>query len=248
MAALIYTAIRAALCNCAVARGKNQDGLRLVRQPATMNYLAHLYLSARTEDAWLGSLLGDFVKGPLDGRYSQPITAAIALHRKIDSFTDAHPVVLRSKSRISAARRRYAGIMIDMFYDHFLARNWAEFHDEPINTFTARIYEILRIRSAILPDRLNYMAPGMARSDWLASYAHIGSIHGALDRMGERLKRENRLLNSADELRNHYAALESDFRMFLPQVVQFARSHYGSDSFSSDSLPAQDPDIADGGE
>src|SRR3954470_12617968 len=213
-----------------------------------MNYLAHLYLSAPTEDAWLGSLLGDFVKGPLDGRYSQHITSAIALHRKIDTFTDAHPVVLRSKSRISAARRRYAGIMIDMFYDHFLASNWAEFHDEPIKVFTARIYEILRVRSAILPDRLNRMAPRMAQSDWLASYAHIDSIHMALDRMSHRLKRENRLLNSADELRDHYAELESDFRQFLPQVVEFARRHHTSGSFSNDSLPGQDPDIADGGE
>jgi acyl carrier protein phosphodiesterase len=215
--------------------------------PATMNYLAHLYLSARNEDAWLGSLLGDFVKGPLDGRYSQHITNAIALHRKIDSFTDAHPVVLRSKSRISAARRRYAGIMIDMFYDHFLASNWTEFHDEPIKVFTARIYEILRKRSAILPDQLNYMAPRMTKSDWLASYARIDSIHDALDRMAHRLKRENRLLNSADELRDHYAALESDFRIFLPQVVQFARRHYGSEIINSDSLPRPDPGTADGG-
>src|SRR3954464_15580437 len=110
----------------AVARPITDETGRLSKSsgsPVTMNYLAHLYLSAPTEDAWLGSLLGDFVKGPLDGRYSQHITSAIALHRKIDTFTDAHPVVLRSKSRISAARRRYAGIMIDMFYDHFLARN-----------------------------------------------------------------------------------------------------------------------------
>ena len=212
-----------------------------------MNYLAHLYLSAPTEDAWLGSLLGDFVKGPLDQRYSQHITYAIALHRRIDSFTDAHPVVLRSKSRVSAVRRRYAGIMIDMFYDHFLASNWSEFHDEPLKVFTARIYEILRNRSAILPDQLNYMAPRMTQSDWLASYAHIDSIHSALDRMGNRLKRDNRLLNSADELRDHYAALESDFRIFMPQVVQFARRHHGSDIISSDSLPGPNPGTADGG-
>ena len=108
-----------------------------------MNYLAHLYLSEPNEEAWLGSLLGDFVKGPLDGRYNDDITRAIALHRKIDSFTDAHPVVLQSKSRVSAGRRRYAGIMIDMFYDHFLAKYWHEFQDEPLGEFSARIYAIL---------------------------------------------------------------------------------------------------------
>jgi acyl carrier protein phosphodiesterase len=191
-----------------------------------MNYLAHLYLSEPTEAAWLGSLLGDFVKGPLDGRYGEDITRAITLHRKIDSFTDTHPVVLRSKSRISAGRRRYAGIMMDMFYDHFLAKNWREFHDEPLEAFTARIYAILGRQHAMLPERLQRMAPNMAQWNWLASYAQVHSIHTALDRMGQRLKRENPLLNSADELVEHYGELEADFRAFMPQVLQFAKSHH----------------------
>lgn len=191
-----------------------------------MNYLAHLYLSEPNEEAWLGSLLGDFVKGPLDGRYNAPITRAIALHRKIDSFTDAHPVVLQSKSRISPARRRYAGIMTDMFYDHFLAKYWREFHDEPLEEFSARIYSILVRRHAILPERLQRMAPSMAQWNWLESYANVDSIHTALDRMGRRLKRENRLLNSAEELVEHYAELEADFRAFMPQALQFAKRHH----------------------
>jgi acyl carrier protein phosphodiesterase len=191
-----------------------------------MNYLAHLYLSEPTEAAWLGSLLGDFVKGPLDGRYGEDITRAITLHRKIDSFTDTHPVVLRSKSRISAGRRRYAGIMMDMFYDHFLAKYWREFHDEPLDEFTARIYAILGRQHAMLPERLQRMAPNMAQWNWLASYAQVHSIHAALDRMGLRLKRENRLLNSADELVEHYGELEADFRAFMPQVLQFAKRHH----------------------
>jgi len=191
-----------------------------------MNYLAHLYLSEPTEQAWLGSLLGDFVKGPLEGRYSAGITRAIALHRKIDSFTDAHPVVQQSKSRISPARRRYAGIMMDMFYDHFLAKYWREFHDEPLDAFTARIYAILGRQHAMLQERLQRMAPGMAQWNWLGSYAQVHSIHTALDRMGQRLTRENRLLNSADELVEHYAELESDFRAFMPQVLEFAQRHH----------------------
>jgi len=191
-----------------------------------MNYLAHLYLSEPTEEAWLGSLLGDFVKGPLDGRYNEDITRAIALHRKIDTFTDAHPVVLQSKTRVSAGRRRYAGIMIDMFYDHFLAKYWHEFRDEPLGEFSAKIYAVLDHRHAMLPDRLQCMAPRMAQSDWLASYAEVDSIPAALDRMGRRLKRENRLLNSADELLEHYLELEADFRTFMPQVLQFAKRHH----------------------
>lgn len=191
-----------------------------------MNYLAHLYLSEPNEDAWLGSLLGDFVKGPLDDRYGADITRAIALHRKIDSYTDAHPLVLASKARISTARRRYAGIMVDMFYDHFLAKYWREFHPEPLDQFSAAIYAMLGRQHAMLPPRLQFVAPRMAQSDWLASYADVASIHVALDRMGQRFKRENRLLDSADELVEHYGAFEADFRAFLPQVRLFASLHF----------------------
>lgn len=189
-----------------------------------MNFLAHLYLSEPNEPAWLGSLMGDFVKGPLDGRYGTEITRAIALHRRIDVFTDAHPLVRVSKARISSTRRRYAGIMMDVFYDHFLAKHWSEFHEEALSDFTARIYKILERNHALLPERLQYMAPRMAQWDWLGSYADIGSIYTALNRMGQRLKRSNALLNSTDELVEHYAEIEADFRAFLPEVLRFARS------------------------
>lgn len=190
-----------------------------------MNYLAHLYLSEPHAQAWLGSLLGDFVKGPLDGRYGEEITRAIAMHRKIDVFTDAHPLVLRSRSRISAQRRRYAGIMVDVFYDHFLAKNWNDFHEEPLAEFTGRVYGILTRNHALLPARLQRVAPMMIELDWLGSYADVGSIHTALDRMGQRLKRENRLTNSAEELVGNYALLEADFRAFLPEVLRYTRIH-----------------------
>lgn len=190
-----------------------------------MNFLAHLYLSEPNEPAWLGSLMGDFVKGPLDGRYGSEIGRAIALHRRIDVYTDAHPLVRASKTRISTPRRRYAGIMMDVFYDHFLAKHWDEFHDQALADFTARIYEILARNHALLPGRLQDMAPRMAQWDWLGSYADIASIYTALNRMGQRLRRGDALLNSADELVEHYAEIEADFRAFLPEVLRYARSH-----------------------
>lgn len=195
--------------------------------PATrLNFLGHLYLSPPDEDALLGSLLGDFVKGPLDERYGRAVTRAIALHRKLDVFTDVHPAVLASKSRISPQRRRYAGIMVDVFYDHFLARHWSEFHVEPLARFAQRVYEVLDRRHHELPERLRNMAPYMIRGDWLGSYAEVDAIYSALNRMGTRMKRENRLAGSADELLENYAPLESDFRVFLPQAQQFMRNAY----------------------
>ncbi len=196
-----------------------------------MNYLAHLYLSEPYEEAWLGSLMGDFVKGPLDGRYGAEITRAIAIHRKIDVFTDAHPVVLQSKLRMSAGRRRFAGIMVDVFYDHFLARHWQDFHDEPLTEFTSRVYRVLARYHTVLPERLQRMTPMMMQWDWLGSYADVGSIYTALNRIGQRLKRENPLMNSADELVGNYARLEADFRAFLPDVLRYARDFDAQTAF-----------------
>jgi len=193
-----------------------------------MNYLAHLYLSPPDEDAWLGSLLGDFVKGTIGERYAPPVAAAIRLHRRIDSFTDAHAAVQRSRSRISRARRRYAGIMIDMFYDHFLARSWEEFHDEPLAAFSARVYALLERRRGELPERLQTVAAHMAANDWFGSYASAATIHGALDRISSRLRRANRLAGAGEELLADYAGFEADFRAFLPEAKAFAALGYRS--------------------
>jgi acyl carrier protein phosphodiesterase len=193
-----------------------------------MNYLAHLYLSPPEEDAWLGSLLGDFVKGAIGERYAPPVAAAIRLHRRLDTFTDTHVAVQRSKSRISRARRRYAGIMIDMFYDHFLARSWTEFHDEPLPAFAARVYRLLERRHGELPERLQFVAPRMAARDWLGSYAHAANIGRALDGIGARLRRANRLAGAGEELLADYAGFEADFRIFLPEARAYAALDYRS--------------------
>jgi acyl carrier protein phosphodiesterase len=172
----------------------------------------------------LGALMGDFVKGVLDERYPAAITRALSLHRRIDTFTDAHPVTAASRSRISPQRRRFAGIMVDLFYDHFLARHWDEHAREPLDAFTARVYALLQEHDALLPDRLRSIAPRMAQADWLASYAQLESIHAALDRMSLRLKRGNPLVGAGAELEANYAALEADFRTFFPDLVGFAQA------------------------
>jgi len=191
-----------------------------------VNFLAHLYLSPDSPDALIGSLLGDFVKGPLErADYNGEITRAIRLHRAIDTYTDAHPVVLASKARVSPARRRYAGILVDLFYDHFLARHWRDYHDSSLEMFAAGIYGVLADRAAGLPEPAQRMVAFMTRQDWLVSYRDLEGIGTALDRMGRRITRGNVLLGSVGELEADYAAFEADFRAFLPEVTAYARSH-----------------------
>jgi acyl carrier protein phosphodiesterase len=188
-----------------------------------MNFLAHLYLSDGSDDGLLGGLLGDFVKGPLGERYPPGIARGIALHRRIDTFTDAHEVVRRSKARVSTPRRRFAGIMVDMFYDHFLARDWTQFSAEPLPAFTRRAYALLAAHRDRLPDRLQRISPYMIQGDWLGSYARVEAVGDSLDGMGRRLKRENGLQDSVEELLRHYDDFAADFHAFMPELIRFAR-------------------------
>jgi len=188
-----------------------------------VNFLAHAYLARGSDRAILGSLMGDFVKGPLEGRYDAELTRALALHRRIDSYTDAHDVVRSSRRRVSPARRRFAGILVDMFYDHFLARLWAEYCNVPLEQFTAHVYAVLREHRPLLPERLLQIATRMGDGDWLASYQRVEAVAVALDRIGGRLTRGNAMLRSGDELLAQYETFEADFRLFFPDVVRFAR-------------------------
>ncbi|HKQ31316.1 MAG TPA: ACP phosphodiesterase [Burkholderiales bacterium] len=193
-----------------------------------MNYLAHTLLSRHADEAILGAILGDFVKGPLGDNYPPTVTDAIVLHRTIDRYTDAHPTVLSSRRRVSAIRRRFAPIMIDIFYDHFLARHWNDYCEIPLRDFARRVYEILRVHRAIVPERLRTVAPYMAADDWFNAYADIAGMRAAIDGVAHRLRRFRRaavLRDGAEELLQHYAALERDFRLFFPELQNYVAVH-----------------------
>src|SRR6476661_6124760 len=117
-----------------------------------MNYLAHLFLSEGTPESLIGNLLGDFVKGTPVNLYPEEIRKGIDLHRKVDSYTDSHAIVRSSKSLVCADRRRFAGVLIDVFYDHFLAKNWLEYSEIPLRDFSRHVYKILQDNRDILPE------------------------------------------------------------------------------------------------
>ncbi|HYQ39863.1 MAG TPA: ACP phosphodiesterase [Pseudomonas sp.] len=187
-----------------------------------MNYLAHLHLGGPLPGQLLGSLYGDFVKGPLDGRFAPDVEAAIRLHRRIDAFTDRHPAVRAACARFPAARRRYAGILLDLFFDHCLASHWDDYADEPLTLFTGRVYRVLAAE-AELPGRLAQIAPRMAAQDWLGSYREFAVLERVLLNMQRRLSRPEGLDGALDELARLYPALLEDFRAFYPELVVFAR-------------------------
>lgn len=185
-----------------------------------MNYLAHLHLGGNAPAQLLGSLYGDFVKGPLAGQWPRDVEAAIRLHRRIDAFTDSHPLQLQARARFPDARRRYSGMLLDIFFDHCLALHWPQYGDEPLPAFTARVYHVLA-EEPQLPERLAYIAPRMAAQDWLGSYSDFAILEQVIGGLQRRLSRPEGLDGSMAELRQLYQPLMDDFHQFYPQLQAF---------------------------
>ena len=188
-----------------------------------MNYLAHLHLGGQRPGQLLGSLYGDFVKGRLQGQFEPEVEAAIQLHRSIDVYTDRHPLVDVSLSRFSVTRRRYAGIVLDVFFDHCLARDWTLYADRPLTQFTSNVYRVLSAESQ-LPERLAKIAPHMMAHDWLGSYREFDVLEQVLRGISRRLTRPEELAGAMQELRVLYEPLSEDFRLVSPQLQDFAQT------------------------
>lgn len=189
-----------------------------------MNYLAHLLLAEKNPESIIGNFLGDFVKGTLDkaeNHYTANIIKGIKTHRKVDCFTDRHEIYRRSKHRISLGRRRFAGIIIDVCYDHFLARNWSLFSDAPLANFVNYIYSILEQNQEILPDKLQNILPRIISENWLESYQEISSIDLTFARISKRLTRKNNLANAIEEMTENYQEIELDFLAFFPELIDY---------------------------
>ncbi|HBB36199.1 MAG TPA: DUF479 domain-containing protein [Cyanobacteria bacterium UBA8803] len=189
-----------------------------------MNYLAHLYLAEDSPESLIGNLLGDFVKGQGIEGYGDRIQQGILLHKEVDLFTDSHPVVRASKRLISPDHRRYAGILIDVFYDHFLAKNWLNYSSVPLPQFADRVYDILQKHQAILPDSLKRALPHMLQHNLLTSYAKISGIALALQRLSLRLKRPNNLGDAGAELTANYEQLGLNFTQFFPELIDYVKT------------------------
>lgn len=186
-----------------------------------MNFLAHLALSGNEPEILVGNLMGDFVKGRLGGRYSGRLLAGLELHRKIDSFAENHPGFVRSKRRLDSSLGHYRGILVDLFFDHFLAREWDAWYGEPLPSFISAAEETARRYAALLPARLQQLLPAIF-GEWLPVYEQLAGIDLVLVRMARRVGGSNPLAAGSAELRRHYRELQDDFRSFYPDACTFA--------------------------
>ncbi len=186
-----------------------------------MNYLAHLYFAEDTPESCVGNLMTDFVRGPVDRQpYNGAVMRGMRSHVAVDRFTDSHDVVRESKALISPSRRRFAGIIVDICYDHFLARHWTDFSNEPLSAFIERTYGSLSDYRGDMPPVLSRVIRHMARHDWLHGYREIAGIGRALDGLSMRIRRPNTLAGSVEELEANYDEMEGHFLRFFPDLVR----------------------------
>ena len=189
-----------------------------------MNFLAHLFLSGDAPELLVGNLMGDFVKGKLEGHFPSGIERGISLHRGIDSFAGRNRHFLCSKRRLDKCFGLYRGVLVDLFYDHFLAAHWEDYTDVPLSLFISDAWRVLREHEEFLPKRLQRIMPFMF-GEWLPSYRDIGGIAAILHRISSyRIKRVNRLGEGATELSRHYEELYEDFHEFFPALLEFSRA------------------------
>jgi acyl carrier protein phosphodiesterase len=189
-----------------------------------LNYLAHLLLSDPHPESLVGNLMGDFARGVDLACLSPRVRAGVELHFRVDAFTDAHPVVRESKQRIAPPHRRYASVLVDVFYDHFLALDWRTYAPVALDEFTQQAYRALEAHHPILPERMAATCRAMAAGDWLTSYREVDAIDTVLRRMSRRLRRVNDLGTGIEALRASYEPLRADFHRFFPELLAFARS------------------------
>ena len=188
-----------------------------------MNFLAHALLAGDDDDDRIGGLLGDFVKGLLPAGLPPALASGVALHRAIDSFADRHPAFIASRSRISPARRRVGGVLVDLFYDHLLARDWADHGAGSLDDYTAGLYAALQRYRSVLPEPANAVANRMQTHDWLASYRDVAAVGRAIDLMAiHRLRQPNALAGGIDEFLADAPGFAADFSSFLPDALAFA--------------------------
>jgi acyl carrier protein phosphodiesterase len=188
-----------------------------------MNWLAHLYLSEPNPRFRIGNLLPDLVPMSALSGLSPDLMRGVTQHRRIDAFTDTHPVVRRSISRVGPEFRRFGGILVDIFFDHFLAREWPSFSPTPLDIFVAEFYASFDGCRSEIPSEAMVHLERMQEMNWLYSYREVSGIRTALDRLGLRLRRPVPLGGAISVLQENNDALYGDFCVFFPELISHVR-------------------------
>lgn len=189
-----------------------------------MNFLAHIYLSGDDELITIGNFIADGIKGKSFKTYPKAIQIGVLLHRQIDTYTDAHPTVRLSTKKLHKNYRHYSGVIVDILYDHFLAKNWKNYSDVDLELYTNSFYMSLEDNYDILPLRTKHLMPHMIASNWLFSYANIQGIERVLEGMNRRTNNKSNMDKAITELKLYYDEFENEFTEFFKELIIFSQT------------------------
>ncbi len=187
-----------------------------------MNFLAHLYLSENNTNIMIGNFIADHIKGNKFDHFSLEIQQGIFLHREIDTFTDAHPIVRKSKRRLHERYGHYDGVIIDIFYDHFLAKNWDVYSEIPLDVYTQSVYQLFDKESDNLPKKSQEFIKYMIQYNILYHYQSLEGIKQVLNGMNHRTKGRSKMNLAIEDLENLHKELEEDFTLFFEDLRNFS--------------------------
>lgn len=200
-----------------------------------MNHLAHFLLSGAEPELKVGALLGDYVKGPLPTDLPTRVVEGIRLHRLIDGYTDRHTITAAARARFGA-HRRLSGIVLDMYFDHFLTRHWARFGSGSLNAYAGDILEVLDAHHHIMSVPARIFSERLREYGLLTRYHDLEFIDAALMRIGERLGLTAPMRLAIDCTADQIKDIERDFLAFFPELERFARKEReGSDTAAPES-------------
>ncbi|WCO03463.1 acyl carrier protein phosphodiesterase [Psychroserpens ponticola] len=185
-----------------------------------MNFLAHIYLSGDNKMITIGNFVADAIRGNKYKILSSEFQVGIKLHRHIDTFTDSHPIVRQSTKRLHKNYSHYSGVIVDILYDHFLAKNWLTYSDIPLDVYIDDFYECLKEHHDVLPERFQKLMPFMIADNWLLSYAEVDGIQRVLNGMNKRTKNKSRMHLATKELKEFYSEFEDEFTRFFEELIE----------------------------
>jgi acyl carrier protein phosphodiesterase len=192
-----------------------------------VNFLAHIYLSGDSRELLIGNFIGDYIKGNEYLNYPEAVQEGILLHRKIDSFTDHHPVTFKAKKLVREKYGHYAGIVIDIIYDHFLSANWERYSDMPLRTYVRNRYRMLDSGFSMFPVGVKTWFPYFIKSNWLEAYTSFHGLVMVFKRMSYRTSLPDHSEYAVEQLRDNYDLMEGYFDEFFQDIRAYLGEEYG---------------------
>ena len=191
-----------------------------------MNYLAHIYLSFGDDEITIGNFIADSIRSKNYIHLPEKVQKGVLLHRAIDTYTDAHPIPKQSSKRLHKNYSHYSRVIVDIFYDHFLAKNWTRYSDEPLDVFVDRFYDLLESNYVILPDNIRHMMPYLIGDNWLVNYAKMEGIARVLNGMNRRTQNRSKMNYAIMDLESSYEDFENEFSSFFEELTLFSKQKY----------------------